>query len=35
VPIAAPYWIEDRIYFLELGETTTLRLISASAILGG
>jgi hypothetical protein len=35
VPIAAPYWIEDRIYFLEVGDTTTLRVISASAILNG
>ncbi len=33
VPVAAPYWIEDRIYFLEIGATTTLRVVSASAIL--
>jgi hypothetical protein len=35
VPIAAPYWVQDTIYFLEVGETTTLRTISASAILNG
>ncbi len=34
VPVAAPYWIEDRIYFLEIGSTTSLRVISASAIPG-
>ena len=32
VSIAAPYWIEDRIYFLAVGDATTLRVISASAI---
>jgi hypothetical protein len=33
VPIAAPYWVSDTIYFLEIGETTSLRAISAGAIL--
>jgi len=33
VTIAAPYWVEDRIYFLEVGDITTLRVISASSII--
>jgi hypothetical protein len=33
--IAAPYWIEDSIYFLEIGSSTVLRALSASQLLAG